>query len=504
MKFRYLLCLFLLGFKPVCGISSSWVPMDDLGLRADIQLLADAGVLSAPITTYPLMWESLALDIEQADINSLTVSQRMALTNLRTTLNDSLKLHQTDLTAYASSQSRRFTSFGHNDFDKHRLSLSHTYTSNNWVGHLQVNHRPDIDETDAINDGQDNTLDGSYLGVKLGNWVLTAGAIERWWGPGIDTSLILSNNARPLPAIAITRNSSTAFESAWLSWIGPWTFTTQMSRLESDRVISEPLLWLARGTFRPLRGLEIGISRAYQWGGEGQSESLSAFWDGVIGETECTRNAETCSDERRTNAGNQLAGYDFRWSDTLVGIPYALYAQTIGEDSNAKANIVDKAYLFGLEFRFLIGEQRFWTSLEYSETLVSCLGGREELKNCFYEHSDYESGYRYYRRSIGSTYESDAKTLVLTLLAQLSNGNSWQLKLRRANLNDDNNDKFPNDPNLGNTVSKVAEEFHQADIQYRFSLQQSQVTLGLLFNDSTIESVSDSDQEAYLKYQYQF
>ncbi len=42
--------------------------------------------------------------------------------------------------------------------------------------------------------------DGSYLGVNVGNFMLSAGYIERWWGPGWDGSLILSTNARPIPA----------------------------------------------------------------------------------------------------------------------------------------------------------------------------------------------------------------------------------------------------------------------------------------------------------------
>ena len=46
-------------------------------------------------------------------------------------------------------------------------------------------------------DGDEFRPDGTYVGVALGNWMLTAGWQERWYGPGNDGSLILSSNARP-------------------------------------------------------------------------------------------------------------------------------------------------------------------------------------------------------------------------------------------------------------------------------------------------------------------
>ncbi len=47
--------------------------------------------------------------------------------------------------------------------------------------------------------------------VRLGNWNISAGAIDRWWGPGWEGSLILSNNARPVPSIGIDRNEARPF-----------------------------------------------------------------------------------------------------------------------------------------------------------------------------------------------------------------------------------------------------------------------------------------------------
>ena len=61
--------------------------------------------------------------------------------------------------------------------------------------------------------------------VPLGNvWPtpVSYGAMDRWWGPGWDGSLILSNNARPMPSLTIERNYSDASRWPVLRLFGPW------------------------------------------------------------------------------------------------------------------------------------------------------------------------------------------------------------------------------------------------------------------------------------------
>ncbi len=85
-------------------------------------------------------------------------------------------------------------------------------------------------------DGQEFRPDGSYVGVNFGNYMLSAGFMERWWGPGWDNSLILSTNARPIPSVTLERNYTDPFKSKWLSWIGPWRASIAMGRAESSGV----------------------------------------------------------------------------------------------------------------------------------------------------------------------------------------------------------------------------------------------------------------------------
>ena len=501
------------------SFAAPWVEPDDLALRNDIQLLADIGLITAPVTTYPLMWNAIKDDILSANTSLLSDEQLQALAHVMYNYKyASSNQNITKKSFYLASSANRFTSYGNDHFDQGNIELSDEFFVGNLAGKLQMNYRLGLDDDPELNQGSDFNLDGSYLAYKLGNWVLSAGAIERWWGPGIDTNLIMTTNSRPLPALSITRDNSDAFETPWLSWIGPWTLTAQMAQLESTREVADAMMWSTRGTFRPFRGLEIGASWSFQWAGEGQPSSMKDFFDILFGGQECANGDPNCDPSSNTYQGNHLAGYDIRWSDTAFDLPYALYFQTIGEDGSPNAGLItDKASMYGIETRFTLFNQRILANLEYTDTQVACnrAGPSPEL-NCFYEHDTYKSGYRYYRRTIGSTYDNDAQTLVATFLIQTKAGNSWQLKFRKAQLNTDNSDWYPDDISLGNTIYQVAEDILQFDGQYKFIAFDSRFTLGMIITNSKFLNNKDSniatepsyedgtEFDAYVKWEYRF
>jgi len=41
-----------------------WVDTSNIFLRSNIQLLADMGLIKTPVTTFPLMWHDIALDLK--------------------------------------------------------------------------------------------------------------------------------------------------------------------------------------------------------------------------------------------------------------------------------------------------------------------------------------------------------------------------------------------------------------------------------------------------------
>jgi hypothetical protein len=310
----------------------------------------------------------------------------------------------------------------------------------------------------------------------------------------------MSGNAKPLPALSITREKSTAFETPWLSWIGQWSFTAQMAKLESTRVIPDALLWSTRVNFRPIQQLEIALSWSAQWAGDGQPSSAGDFIDVITGQASCGAETNNCDAQFESKIGNQLAGIDIRWSDTLLNYPYAIYASTIGEDASSQFKPADRAYLFGVQTTHRIYDQNILMNVEYIDTGVSC-DAETEVENCYYEHTEYKSGYRYHGRTIGSTYDNDAQSVVLTLLGQLSNGNDWQVKLRSVDYNSDNRDLYPNNLDLGNSITKTGFNSKQLELRYRMLSMGGRVTLGAFAsnNDS-----AENDTSAFAKYEYNF
>ncbi|MBA3564958.1 MAG: hypothetical protein H0W33_13320, partial [Gammaproteobacteria bacterium] len=183
-----------------------------------------------------------------------------------------------------------------------------------------------------------------------------------------------------------------------------------------------------RVNFKPLRDLEIGLSRTAQWCGSGRPCSAGTFTDLLLGRDN-RGNDVTLANE----PGNQLAGIDMRWASPFGDMPYALYAQLIGED---EAGGFPSEYLgqFGIE---TWGAQRwggYRVHLEYADTACGFAGSDPKF-NCAYNHGIYQDGYRYRERSIGHSIDNDSRILSLGVSLIRPDGNSWNLLVRGGQLN---------------------------------------------------------------------
>ena len=310
-----------------------------------------------------------------------------------------------------------------------------------------------------------------------------------------------------MPALSLTRNDSHAFESPWLSWIGPWTFTAQMAQLETSRTVSKAKLWSTRGTFKPLPSLEIGGSWSIMWGGEGQPGSLSDFFKAVTNQERCVSGGNDCEAINKTKYGNHLAGIDIRWSSRLMGQPFALYGQTIGEDAGGTILPADKAYIFGAETTFRWDNDSYRLFAEYTDTEVDCRHEQPGRLDCYYEHDEtYHSGYRYKGRTLGTSFDNDSKGLTLGVIAQQDNHHNWQAKLRYVQVNTNDSDLFPTDPKLGHTVSKVAQDVMQVDVSYRMPMAGGMLTLGGDISRAEIVKTKkkDNDVNVFASWEYRY
>ena len=470
------------------SLAEPWIDTSDIYLKANIQLLADTGHITTPVTTYPLMWHDIIRDIKNIELNDLSSNQESAYHYI----NHQFKLanrNQTRIKAQVANKNKRFTSFGDQVSDKNSISVQSSIMLEN----VAVKFAPSY-TLDPI-DGDKARFDESYIAAFVGNWVLSFGQQDRWYGPTWDTSLSLTNNARPITAFAISRKSAEPFTIPFTEFDVPWTVTSFMGRMNDERVVKNTLLWGFRLNIKPFKNLELGITRLAQWGGDGRSHSLSTFTDILLGKSNCGIDDVVC-DENTKNPANQQAGYDLRYSFNLFDTPMSFYGQKFAEDgSEGTFNYITKAQpQIGLDAHLNIFGKASTVFIELADSLADC-GVRDNIGDCYYEHSSYATGMRYKGRTIGSTYENDAKTYVLGAISQLDINTRLTAKVRYLDLNYDNQDKAPDNPIIGNTVTSIAEQVWMLSSSVRHDYKNWRFTLATDISHSTFENNVDDETD---------
>lgn len=475
--------------------AAPWVDASDIYLRADIQALADAGVITVPVNTYPLMWAGIGADLAKVEPEKLSPSLVQSFARVNFYYSSAIgNRGNTSVKVTAGTDAARFQHFGSDYREQGELNISHEYVGERFA--FKASGSANYDATE-----DQFRLDDSYISMIIDNWIITAGTLEQWWGPGFDSSLHKSNNARPMPSVMLSRNNAAAFETPWLSWFGPWTLTAGFSLFENNRAVANAALWNFRSSIRPIKSVEMGVSWTTQFCGEGQDCGVKSFFKAITGGTECADGSATCDPASNTKIGNQLAGFDIRYADTWFKVPVGLYLERTCEDSSGSNpwDLADCAYLFGADTRFAFTDQQYKLFFEYTDTVVACGLDPNEF-NCFYEHSTYLSGSRYYNRALGSTYDSDAKVYVVGLVGQFSNSRGFTSLLRYAQLNKDGS-------NVANTWAPQPpkEDLLMLEFSYRMPLWQGMLNLGGTVSRSEFD-VQENDTNATLfsRFEYRF
>ena len=342
-------------------------------------------------------------------------------------------------------------------------------------------------------DGEKFRPDDSYVGMALGNWMVTAGWQQRWWGPGNDASSILSSNARPRPGVALQRRLSTPFETRWLSWLGAWNLTTFMEYLDDERQTKDPLLWGFRFGFRPLAGLEINLTRTAMWCGEGRPCDLSAFFDVLTGQDNKGDNVAP-----EEEPGNQLGGYDVRWA-LPRDIPVALYMQWTAEDGRSKGVPLSSFLrMVGAEHWGTIAGLSHRTHVEVAETICreGGFGFSEEKPDCAYNHPLYPSGYRYNRRVMGHSIDGDGRSYSVGSTLVDFRGHTWSVSLRYMQIN------LVGSPDPNHSLSATPQD--RADIQLSHvrstSFGRVHIGIGYSYLDDEATGADNSDITGFIRW----
>jgi hypothetical protein len=410
-----------------------FLPANDLRLREDLTLLADQGVINLPVNEWPLTRRDVAEAITQLkpeilEDEALRVTlARVQRASAEPDQADVWKIRELRATAgqpgllrdYATAgrENGELTSIGGVSNDRYSITFAATGV------------------VDA-SDGQDIRFDGSDIGIRWGNWLISANQIDRWWGPGREGSLILSSNARPMPAISLDRLRSLPIDLPVLRLLGPWRFTTFFAFGEDDRAdIDEPLFMGMRLSFKPSSWFEFAMSRSAQFCGNGRECTVGTFGRMLIGQD--NRGRRGASNDPAKEPGNQMAGFELRLVSPFKPLPIALYAQEIGED-NSSTGIPERYLgLFGSEMWFMLGTGSVLRAhVEYANTKAKWYQTRDNW-NIAYRQSIFFEGYSYRGRNIGHASDADAETASVGLSLTGRDGHRWSVLYRQGTLERD-------------------------------------------------------------------
>jgi hypothetical protein len=466
-----------------------WAGPGDTRLRNDLQLLNDSGVINIPLSAWPVAWGDVYRSLEETGVGEVGPEVWAAYERVRGLARNAIDdgSPALEFSAAGANNPRTLRSFENTPREE-----AEAVAGISWFGErFAVNLRGTY--VDDPIDGDELRPDGSYVGMVLGNWMLTAGWQERWWGPGRDSSLILGTNARPPPSIGIQRVGSLQSESKWWRWMGPWTLSSFFGLLDDEREVKDAVLFGLRFSMRPVNGLEIALSRAAQMCGEGRKCDLEAFLNMLRGKDNAAVNVNP--DEE---PGNQLGGIDIRWS-LPRDIPVALYMQWTAEDTRDTGfSLHQWIRQVGVEYWGSIGGLSHRSYIEIAETTARYggLGEGSKRPNSAYNHGIFKTGYRYNGRSMGHAMDGDGLSVSLGSTLVQSAGHTWNVSLRYIEINRDG------EPDSRHTLSATPQDFADVQISYERLTDFGRFYAGIGYSrlEDEVSGIETSEASGFLRW----
>ncbi|POU19076.1 hypothetical protein C3420_14195 [Acinetobacter sp. ACNIH3] len=350
------------------------IVLNEQNLRTDLNWLNQQGVIQISTSTWPMSGDEIQRALSQAKVSNS--NQQKVIDSVMAHLNTNNQLLKASLFA-ETDQKNIPQAFGDQQKAQYQAGIELNTGNQNWDARLRVNAEKDP----QIDHDQDVNVEGSYLAGKLWNQWLIAGQIPTYWGPGHDGSLIRGDASRPVYGVTMQRAEQHAFANKWLSWIGPWQYQAFAGQLDNYDAVPDAKLIGLRVTAQPLPYLELGASRAIQWGGEGRPESLSSLWDAFVGNKDNGGTGEP-------DPSNQIAGFDARLNlQPLLQVPMGMYAQYVGEDE-AGGLPAKKMYLAGVDYSSSYNNMPFQLYTEWADTRTN-----GKAQGISYNHSVYTDGF---------------------------------------------------------------------------------------------------------------
>ena len=402
----------------VPAVAEPWASVGDSGLRSDITLLAQAGVLDSLTTHWPIPWTGVAAQLDDnATLARMPryiqdAARRVRARAERDTapgLRAGLLLEGTNRPALI----RDFDALGNG---KGQVQGIGDFNSGDTSVHLAVGA---ISGTPR--DRGRFAADGSVVAQRIGAVRVYAGEVAHWWGPGWVSALSYSNNARPIPQVGIASSMPHVFTTPLLSWIGPWRAEFMFGILDGPRIAPNTLFNGLRVSINPAPGLELGVARTQFLCGRGHScNPLRDYFNFQ-------------NDASRASPTNDQGVFDFKYSNRVAGRPYEVYAQIMNEDSSPIKHSAS-SYLVGGSIWLPVGATALRLTGEYVSTIstLDLFSFNTPFYGVSYTNFQYPDGARYRGRTVGFSLDSDSRLASLQAGLTDTAGRTYTVSLHHA------------------------------------------------------------------------
>jgi Fe-S cluster assembly iron-binding protein IscA len=301
----------------------------------------------------------------------------------------------------------------HRDSNKDIAKLDLIYVNKNLTSQLSLNY----------NQNNTYTLDGSYLQYTSGIITFGVGSIGRNWSFSDNTSLILSQNARPTQSIYLKLENK--FNYDWLPSEANWSFESFNGINEGALNNTNSILTGFRATLTPVKDLQFELVQTSQWGGKGHSLGISNLKAAVFSDTNIGTNSNI----------NKMAGFGISYKIPTKMTPLRIYGQAIGEDEAGNLPSC-YAYLAGLEWTSTKIKYPTFVSIEGIDTRIDITADGNCGPNTFYNNNTYD--YTNYGKTMGAAIDTEGTSLGLYVRSQVSKKINVKFTTKFITINDKN------------------------------------------------------------------
>lgn len=250
----------LLLLTSTASHATPWLDAEELHVRHSLQVLADAGLLSAPVTTFPVMWRPIIADLERLDPEKLSALQRTAYYKLSHLLEYHRRGHYSGLKIAGTTDTGAQPSYHRPMEGKAFASITHERIGRSIAGRIRATYRtsqvslnPQV-RTDHL------SWQGSYAAVMVGDWAFTVDQVQQWWSPGSAKDGLQTLSTLPLRSVRATYTPHA--ESGTLQ---RFSLTTFWGESEEEFQLGDSAVWQREEAFGVRAGwrahdrLELGL-----------------------------------------------------------------------------------------------------------------------------------------------------------------------------------------------------------------------------------------------------